>query len=210
MKSKLNPYIVDYVILILGDEFNKTAAGAAFDWTSRGTKNRAAMSAYGDEIPVPWIAIAIPAGTWERLNCSKEFGGKSNHTIDGTAIRMSAAARDFVQNQLLPVCKIVDSGLSTEISSYFADNGKVEHNTGKGAEVRTTGGYNTNHGDPVDGIIRLRVGAVLKNCRVQVKASLPTFRREDVPDNSKPGQFYRRGTRAGYSTANSLIDLREG
>ena len=192
----------DYMVLVVPDEKGYTALGAAFNWKAgkNAAAERAAMSAYGEEIPVPCIAYAIPLGAWknkyERIfHCENS----SNHTSTGYCYKMRASIRYVLDDLEADFPVHVWEGTSTQIAFFESKNGKITRNHGYGSEIATgiEGKANTTK-SVFDVLIERKFGWSVRKCRAQVKYLGVWFYAETAPDG-----HCNRGARGGYVSANS-------
>ena len=186
-----------YVVLILADETGCTPAGAAFEW-GRNASARSALSAYGEEIPTPCFAVAIPLSQWrDKWETIFHYTSSSNHCKLNYCYKMRASLRPHLTT-LFNTFEVIWTGNSTDIA--YDENGVRNH--GYGGEVVTVG--RSNHSvSTFDGMIRKRFGWSERECRAQIKYLGCWFYSIDAPDG-----HCKRGARGGYVSANST-DLQE-
>lgn len=183
-----------YVLVGLSDEKGFSGLPFNFGLGKAAAAERAAMSEYGEEIPVPTVAFLIPVGDWKKRYQSLFSCKTSGRTSSGISYRMTAKLRDSgILEELRDKYKIIWSGYSTEIPDTYK-----KPNKGAGFEILQTGTYNKSD-STFDGIIKVKIGAVNQRVLVQVKYMGVNFHKVDY--NTEKTHI-SRGARAGYSTAN--------
>lgn len=193
-----------YIVAIFSDETGRTPAGAAFDWKGGKTHAaaRAALSPYGEEIPVPLFAVAIPLSAWrDKWEAIFHNTSSSNHCKEGYCYKMMASLRHHLDT-LYDTFDVIWEGVSTDIAYYTDADGKRVLNHGYGGEVVTVGAPNHSR-EVFDGLIRRTFGWSERECRAQVKYMGAWFYATTAPDG-----HCSRGARGGYVSANST-DINE-
>ena len=196
-----------YVVVIVSDEKGYTLAGSLFNWKGgkNATADRSALSAYGEEIPVPMIAYAIPIGAWkDKYEQVFHYDGSSNHCSGGYCYKMRASIRSVLDDLERNFPRHVWEGVSTDLTFYETKNGEVKRNHGYGGEeaVSVDGTHNPTK-SAFDVLIERKFGWSVRECKAQVKYLGVWFYAVDAPDG-----HCKRGARGGYVSANST-DLNE-
>lgn len=165
----------------------------AFPWGNgqAAAAARAALSEYGEEIPVPLVGIYLPIAKPETKWVMEQLESPSgrNSTNKHPCYRLKAANAAEVVAMAISAGHIIWEGTSTDILTADEANG------GFGFEALALGCSNHEQQNPVDGILTVKLGCCLRVVKVQAKELRPTFRRVD-------DKTARRGSKAGFVTAN--------